>query len=586
MIWRVSPKMLLLSIFLRIMQGLLPVLQLYVTKELVDAVTETILRGPAELRTAYGFLLLQALLLMIGMGLKAVERLATLHMQLQADYYFDHLVAVKAAKIPLTYYDQTAFYDQMQRASSGHGQRGIEMINAAMQIVQNTLTLIGYIGVIFSLHWALACGLFVFTIPSLWMNLKLGTSRYTQMLRQTPIARKVNYLMQVLKGKEFAKELRIFSFSHYLIERWKTLFWKNASEQVKLEQKAAGITLAVDGFGSLAGVAAIGFVIWLAAQGEVTLGMYVAITQALLSSQSILQMMALSISRMFQNVLYISELFRFLHIEDEEVPSHPRRFPAPLTECIAITHLSYAYPGRSEKVLHDITFRISPGQTIAIVGDNGAGKTTLVKCLLGLYRNYEGHIAYDDVEVREMASGEMYAHMSGIFQDFGRYQMTARENIGFGKVERMGDAEALQAAATESGADAVIRGLDRGYDTELGPMFAGGRELSYGQWQKIALARALFRDAEVVALDEPTASMDPLAEAEVFEQFSRIATGRTAILISHRLGSCKHADHILVLDKGRLIEQGTHEELMRLNGKYAAMFTTQAKWYQDELLGE
>jgi ATP-binding cassette subfamily B protein len=269
-------------------------------------------------------------------------------------------------------------------------------------------------------------------------------------------------------------------------------------------------------------------------------------------------------------------------MEEESFPVDAGLFPSPLACGIQVERLSYAYPSRQDYVLQDISFHVKTGQTVAIVGENGAGKTTLVKCLLGLYRSYDGEIRYDGLEVRRISPESMYQHMSAIFQDFGRYQMTAKENIGFGRVERMDNLGDLQAAAVASGVEEVIRRLADGYDTELGPMFEGGQELSYGQWQKMALVRALFRDGDLIVLDEPTASMYPIAEAEVFEQFSQLAAGRTAILISHRLGSCKHADHILVLEAGRLIEQGTHDELIHLHGKYATMFMTQAKWYQTE----
>jgi ATP-binding cassette, subfamily B, bacterial len=581
-LWRVSPDLLVLDALLHLPQAIVPALHLYLTKELVDAVALAIGAGSEQLWPALRILALQVGLTFLTAFFRYLQNLTSTALRHRASFHLDSLVAAKAARVPLTYFDRPDYYDQRQRAQSGMGFRTLALAGGALQLAQAIVTVLAYILILARFHWALAAGMLLAAAPSFFVYLRTGEWRFWQFRRQTETARRAGYVLGLLTGREASSEVRLFGLGAHLTELWRRLFWKNASEQIALERKAGFWRFLAEGSGALVAGGAVAFLLRLGAEGALTLGAYVALAQALLSAQSMMQMVAFQLSSLYENALFTSDLFAFLDLADEASPAEPAPFPAPLRHGIAVESLSFTYPGRSEPALRGISLQIRPGEKVAIVGENGAGKTTLVKCLLGLYRAESGTIRYDGIPVEYLDPAELRRRVTAVFQDFVRYQLTARENIGFGRVERLTDEEALQDAAVRGGADEVIATLPNGLDTGLGPMFAGSRELSYGQWQKFALSRAFFRDAEVIVLDEPTAALDPKAEAAVFERFARLAAGKTALLISHRLGTCRSADRILVLRDGELAEEGSHEELLAQEGEYARMFRLQARWYGED----
>jgi ATP-binding cassette subfamily B protein len=291
--------------------------------------------------------------------------------------------------------------------------------------------------------------------------------------------------------------------------------------------------------------------------------------------------MLTGLASLYENNLFLSDFKRFLELEPAVVDSpRPRAFPRPVRHGIEFDQVSFKYPGTSVDVLKDVSFAIGPGEHVALVGENGSGKTTLVKLLCRLYDPTGGTVRIDGIDLREFKLDELRANLAVVFQDYARYYLTARENIWVGNVSLPADSEQIAEAARKTGADSVIRALPQGYDTVLGRQFENGVELSVGQWQKLALARAFLREAPLIVLDEPTAALDPRAEAEVFDHFHELATGRTAIFISHRLSTVRHADRILVLVNGSIAEAGAHEDLVERAGVYASLFETQAKHYR------
>ncbi|MBD3919087.1 ABC transporter ATP-binding protein [Paenibacillus sp. PR3] len=578
LLWTVSPFSLMGTVACRLLLAFQSVVQLYFVSLLVNAVTQVITAGH-PLREAGEIILYQLGITLAAAGIKSLDSIIMTSLKMKTKFYLDDRMAQQSSRLPLVYYDRPDYYDSFHRATAS--QSSMILVDGTFAVLQGIFTFTGYFLVIASFHWLLAVGLFVFAAPSFIVNTLLGRRRFVLMIFQTPTARKTQYLFSLLVGREAAKEIRLFGLAPYLMERWRSLYGENAQKEVRLERQGILINGGVESFNGLLGGAFMLGLAWLGTQGRLTIGQYVALSQAFISAKDQLLSISSSLALIYQNMLFARELFAFLELPVEEESSAPLSLQVRSVKGIEADNLAFRYPGQSVPVLRDISFHILPGQKIAIVGDNGAGKSTLVKCLLGLYTASEGAIRFDGIDIRALNPTELRKRITAVFQDYVRYQLTVRENIGFGSVERMTDDGGLELAAAKSGAHAFIEDLKDGFDSSLGPMFDGGRELSQGQWQKIAISRAYFRQADVVVLDEPTASMDPLTEAAVYENFLRMADGKTTLLISHRLGICKAVDYILVMKNGRIVERGTHEELLGLGGEYERMYNVQSQWYEN-----
>jgi len=565
----------------RLLLALFPLANIYLVSHLVNAVTEVITAG-AELKNVLIILGMQTGLSIASAAIHSLEQMIMAALKLRIQAHTEEKMAEKSSRLPLVYFDRSDYFDSFHRAMGS--QHSLILLDNSFMIIQSSITVIGYFAIVVSFHWLLAVGLLIFVIPSLLVNMRIGEQRFMQMMSQTPIARRVNYFYNLLIGREAAKEIRLFGLSSHLIDQWRTSFMLNARQKLKLERKGILMNWGVESFNNLVSSSLIIGLAWLGTKGRLSIGQYVALTEAFNSVNGHLISVANNLSFMYQNVLYAQELFTFLETPEEYAhqPANGVSLAKPMRLGIDIRNLSFQYPNQPLPTLHQVNLHIPLGSKIAIVGDNGAGKSTLAKCILGLYSASEGSVEYDGVNILDLNPAELRKRVTAVFQDFVRYQSTVRDNIGFGAIDRLSDNDWLEAAASKSGADEIIDSLPMQFDTMLGPMFDGGRELSQGQWQKIAISRAYFRDAELVVLDEPTASMDPMTEAAIFENFLQIADGKTTLLISHRLGICKAVDLIIVMKNGRIVEQGTHEQLLRLGGEYEQMYQIQSKWYDSE----
>ncbi len=577
LLWMVSPVRLLCTILFRLLLALHPVIHLYILSMLINAVTQVI-TAAHPVSDVWKVVGLQAGLAIAAAGIRTLNGIVMSSQKMKMKFYIENRMASQASQLPLVAFDKPDYYDSFHRATVS--QNSLILIDNSTAVIQSLITVSGYFIIVASFHWLLALGLLIFVAPTLIVNMKLGQSRYHQMMLQTTVARKARYIFNLLVGRESAKEVRLFGLAPYLIDRWRSLFWKNANEQIRLERKGVLLNWGVESVNSLVGGTLVIGLAWLGTKGRVTLGQYVALVEAFSSANNQLMLISSNMSFMYQNALFARELFAYFEQPTEEQPRVPMSIGDRIKQGIEVDGLEFRYPGRPEPVLNNISFFVHPGQKIAIVGDNGAGKSTLVKCLLGLYAPSRGTIRYDGTDIIMFDPIELRKKITAVFQDFVRYQLTVRENIGFGSVHQLTEDARLEAAAAKSGANEFLLGLEDGFDSPLGPMFDGGRELSQGQWQKIAISRAYFRDAEIVVLDEPTASMDPMTEAALFEEFLRMAEGKTTFLISHRLGICREVDHIIVIKNGQIVEQGKHDELLRREGEYERMYQVQSKWYE------
>lgn len=576
---KVIPGMTLLLMACKLVSSLIPVAQLYLVKETIDEITEVFGQQTRSLSFVFMLLGMQGVLLLLDKLVQFVEQLVGYRSQQHLKYHFEMLLLQKSAKLPLRYFDRPDYFDQLERAALGMDIKGFNIFVLFMNMVRNCISLIGMVYILISFHWVLALAVSIMIVPNLWVSAFFGQRKYMQMILHTPAQRKTHYLLQLLHSRNAAKEVRVYQNAPYLIAKWQRLFWKTTDERYQLEKTAGWRSLIVDASHSLLNIGTFGLLVWLGYQGSLTVGHYVSLTQALVQIEGIISGLGRNIAGIYEESLFVNEVLTYLELETEEPGENHIKFPEPLRDGIEVSDLAFAYTDQSPPVLKGVSLRIRPGEKIAIVGENGAGKSTLVKCLLGLYSPDRGTIRFDGIDLRDMDQNSMRSNISAVFQDFMSYQLTARENIAMGQVSKVKDDGAIREAADKAGAGELLRRLPQDMDTELGSLFDHGYELSGGQWQKIALSRAFLKDAQIVILDEPTASLDPKAEAEVYDNFTRLYEGKTTIMISHRLSSCRHADRIIVLRDGRIIEEGSHEELIRREGEYAQMFTSQAQRY-------
>ncbi|MDB5054272.1 MAG: putative transporter ATP-binding protein [Bacilli bacterium] len=581
--FRLSPLSFILLTVCEISLSFIPVVQIFVTFKLMNAVQLIASRGLPELIIGYRILLFQFGLLLMGIILELLNTHVSKNLRLHATLHFGNEISTKSSRLTLLNFEKHDFYDLLQRVSTGFEMRGLLFFQSFLQIIQSTFTLIGFFVVLMRFHWALAVGLLLLVVPSLFINIRETHFQFSQFVRQTPASRRANYFFSLLTNREWAKEVRIFSLSHYIVNQWKVYYKQNGIEQLALDRKMSILKLGINGFTLLIVTLVSGLLLNLAAIGKLSLSYFIALVQIITTVQGNLKVLASYLANIYEQALYTRDLFIFLESEEESEEleeSDKLPFPANILSEITVRNAMFIYPNTGRTVLNNISFEVKAGEKIAIVGENGSGKSTLVKCLLGLYPLTEGIIEYNGVSLSNIDLKDMRKHVTAIFQDFVQYQLTLRENIGFGKIDYMDDNARLQSAAAISGVDQFINQLPQGYDTTLGYSFMGGQELSFGQWQKIAISRAFFSDSEVIVLDEPTASLDPMTEAVLFETIAQLTQGKTTFFISHRLGVCRAADRILVLKNGELIEQGNHDQLMQSNGEYARMFSIQAEWYQ------
>jgi ATP-binding cassette subfamily B protein len=572
----------LASLALVTVQSGLPLAQLYLLKLIVDAVAGAVSGGAAV--PFQRIVVLLALAAGAALLTAVCRSLAGLVAEGQGRAVSDHLhelVHAKAVEVDLEYYESTGYHDALHRAQQEGAYRPTRIVNGLMQVAQSSFSLLLMAGVLVSFHWGTALVLFAAAVPGVLMRLRQARRTYEAQRAQTQAERRGQYYHAMLTGAAYAKEIRLCGLGGVFRRRHRDLRAEIARHRLRLATWRFRSDLATQGAATLAVFGSFAFILHRASLGALTVGDVVMYYQAFQRGQDFLKEILSGLAGLYEDHLFLASLYEFLDMERRVVePSRPRAVPRPLRSGIVFDGVSFQYPMSSRKVLQDVSLTIRPGEHVALVGVNGSGKSTLVKLLCRLYDPTGGAITLDGVDLRELESAALRREIAVVFQDWVAYHVSARDNIWFGDPRADADHARIRQAARAAGADEVIARLPRGYDTVLGKWFEQGEELSMGEWQKVALARAFVRDAQIVVLDEPTSFLDVEAEHEVFTRFRRLAEGRSTILISHRLSTVRMADCIYLLEDGRIAERGRHDELMRRGGTYARMFETQARSYR------
>ncbi len=587
LVWSTSYSLTIIMALLSLVSGFLPAVSVWITRGVVDSVIVAAFSPAHNLEPVWFFVIAQ---LLVGLAQSLLSTLSNISQQLLQERVGNRVQAMileKANTLDLAFFEDSEFYDKLRNASDESTYKPMQMIAQLFDFVKTTVTLFSMLALLLNLAWWLAVVALLAPIPAFISSSRYGWRGYLKMRRQSPERRRMLYLNRLMTVDTYNKEIKLFNLGRFFIKQY-----KDVAEELYQQDKKIVVRRYLSGFGwgslsNLANSAIYIYVAFRAVQRVITIGSLTMYTQAAMQVGSSFQGILGDLSGIYENNLFVSTLYEFLEYQPRIVsPSNPRpleRDHATPGLDVEFRDVSFTYPGKdpeTEAALRHVSFTIKAGEAIALVGRNGAGKTTLVKLLTRLYDPDDGQILIGGRDIREYDVEELRRVIGVIFQDYVTYYMSARENIGVGNVEKIENLDLVESAAQKSGASSVIAKLPDGYSTMLGRWFKDGFQLSGGEWQKVALARAFMREAPILVLDEPTSSLDAQAEYEIFTKFRLLTEGRTAVFISHRFSTVRLADRIFVIEQGVIKESGSHAELIALNGRYAELFNLQAEAYR------
>lgn len=591
LVWETSPFLLFVMSFAAIFNGLFPIFGAYVTAQLLDSISVAYnvsqeLNVGITPEKALEAIIFWVVLEFVYLLLKnVINTIYSAIVNISGEKVSNHIkvkIITKAKDIDLAQFDLPEFYEKFENASREASFRPIQILSTTFSMISNVISMISFIAALFVLNPLAPLIIIVFALPAAIVKFVYGRKNFLYMRRRSKERRHMEYFSSLMTNKDLVKEVRIFNLSDTFINKFKSTFaiYYKGLKKLILHENFWHITIAiVTGLVNSALFLYVGYQVW---QGELRLGDYSFYSGSLTSIISCVSSIVASSATIYQGTLFIDNMMEFNKLEAKIVPiqNPPLQVERHIAHTIEFKDVCFTYPGSDKQVINNVSFVLHPGTTTVLVGLNGAGKTTLIKLLTRLYDPTSGVILLDGEDIRKYDLSQLYQMYGTIFQDFGKYAVSAEENIYYGNINAEPDEERIKSSAQDSGAADFIEKMSKQYKTPLMKFFEeDGTELSIGQWQKLSVARAFYSDSDIMILDEPTASLDALAEQQIFQQFEKLTEGKTSIFVSHRLSSATTADNIIVLEYGRVVEEGCHKELMSLGGKYHELFSTQAKRY-------
>lgn len=594
LVWETSPFILFTMSFSAIFNGVFPVLGAYITAQLLEAVSNAYSVSQGILTTiskddAFNTIVFWVAIELVYLVSKSlIDNLYNTIISISGEKVSNHIkvkIITKAKSIDVAQFDLPEFYEKFENASREASFRPIQILSTTFSMISSIISMLSFIIALFALSPFAPLIIIAFSLPAAIIKFTYGRKNFLYMRRRSKERRHMEYFSQIMTNKDMVKEVRLFNLSDTFIQKFKdtfAIYFKGLKKLVIQENTWHIIISIVTALVNSALFLFVGYQVWL---GNLTLGSYSFYSGSLTSIIACVSSVVSATATIYQGTLFIDNMIEFNKLEAKIVPIQEPALKVQrhIAHTIEFKDVCFSYPGSDRLVLNNVSFVLKPGSTTVLVGLNGAGKTTIIKLLTRLYDPVSGVVLLDGEDIRKYDLKELYEIYGTIFQDFGKYAVSAKENIYYGNINDDIDFDRIKSSAQSSGSSDFIEKMTKGYDTPLMKYFEDdGVELSIGQWQKLSVARAFYSDSDIMILDEPTASLDAIAEQHIFQQFEKLTEGKTSIFVSHRLSSATAADNIIVLEYGRVVEQGNHKELMALEGKYYELFSTQAKRYIEE----